>query len=100
MRMSEITLREAAQFCRLDTEDLSPHERQEFETIIKAAKEFVKSYIGLSETEIDEHEDITLAALVIIGDMYDNRARYVQNSYSQPNKTVECILGMYCQNLL
>lgn len=100
MKMSEIKTAEAAAFLRLDFGSLDESERNELDLCIKAAKEYVKSYTGLSDSEIDTHEDITIAALVLIQDMFDKRARYVQNTVSQPNKTVETILGMYCVNLL
>ena len=100
MKVSEINREFAANFLKLDFGSLGDSEKNELDMCITAAKEFVKSYTGLSEDEIDTHEDITHAALILIQDMFDNRARYVQNSASSPNKTVESILGLHCANLL
>lgn len=100
MKTSEITQVIAAEFLRLDFNSLDDSDKTQLDMCIKAAKEFVKSYTGLSESEIDTHEDITHAALILIQDMFDNRARYVQNTFSSPNKTVESILGLHCVNLL
>lgn len=100
MKLSEIKILDAVSFLRLDFGSLSEGEKTEIETFIGAAKDYIKSYTGLSAEELDEREDITVAALVLVQDMFDNRARYVQNTASQPNKTVETILDMHCVNLI
>lgn len=63
-----------------------------------AAIAYCKDYTGLSEDELDEHEDITIAVLALIADMWDNRSMTV--GQSNPNKTAETILGMHGINLL
>lgn len=64
----------------------------------KAAVEFCKGYTGLTEEQLDEHEDITIVVLMLIADMYDNRQLQVDKNVM--NKTAETILGMYCINFL
>lgn len=97
MKVSQITF---GDICRqLREEETYMREDQAYlEIIKKAAVEYVKSYTGLSEVKIDEHEDITIAVLVLISDMYDNRQMYVDKTNT--NRVVETILGMYCENLL
>ena len=68
------------------------------EILKKAAIEYTKSYTGLSDAELEEHEDITIAVLVLISDMYDNRQMYVDRNNT--NRVVDTILGMYSKNLL
>ena len=58
----------------------------------------MKGYTGLDETAIDTHEDITIAVLVLVSDMYDNRQMTVDKN--NVNRVVDTILGMYCENLL
>lgn len=78
--------------------ELDACEDDTLQTMQKAAVEYVKSYTGLTESELDEHEDITVAVLAIISDMWDNRQMYVDRSNT--NRIVESILGMYAVNLL
>lgn len=100
MKMSELSVLSAVNYLRLDYGSLDDSEKDEIEMLIRAAKDYVKSYTGLSDDEVDEHEDITVAALILVQDMFDNRSRYVQNTISQPNRTVETILNMHCVNLI
>ena len=58
----------------------------------------MKGYTGLNEAAIDTHEDITIAVLVLVSDMYDNRQMTVDKN--NVNRVVDTILGMYCVNLL
>ena len=63
-----------------------------------AAIAFVKGFTGLSEEELDQHEDITIAVLMLIADMYDNRQ--IQVDKNTINRTADTILGMHSVNLL
>lgn len=70
----------------------------ELEMLKAAAIAFAKGYTGLTETELDIHEDITIAVLMLIADMYDNRQLQVDKNTI--NRTADTILGMYSVNLL
>ncbi|MSS63176.1 head-tail connector protein [Velocimicrobium porci] len=98
MKVSEINTDYLSTYLKLD--DPEEETIQELEVMKMAAVELVKSYTGLTETEIEEHEDITIAALVLIGDMYDNRNMYLDYKNTKLNKTVMLILDMYSVNLL
>lgn len=63
-----------------------------------AAISYCVGYTGLTELELDNHEDITIAVLTLISDMWDNRSMTVDRS--NVNRVVDVILGMHCQNLL
>ena len=93
MKVSEITTDDIANHVRADEP-----EDPIIGVIHKAAISYVRSYTGLSDEEMDAHEDLTLAVLIIASDMYDNRGATVKEANS--NKTLECILGMYSKNLL
>lgn len=79
------------------------------DAILIAAKEYVKNETGLPLTaeadaegntpdNIDAHEDITIAVLVLCQDMWDNRSMYVEKD--NVNKVVSTTLGMHCRNLI
>lgn len=63
-----------------------------------AAVNYCVAYTGLEEKQLDEHEDITIAALTLISDMWDNRSMTAERS--NPNRLIDSILGMHCMNLL
>lgn len=98
MKISEITLSDICRQIREDEAYLTEGDRQHLAILQKAAIEYVKGYTGLDEAAIDTHEDITIAVLVLISDMYDNRQMYVDKT--NVNRVVDTILGMYCINLL
>ena len=72
--------------------------------LLPAAIEYVKSTCSITEREMNKHEDITIAVLVLVGDMYSDRARtgktVTVNARNYSNRTVETILGLYDNNLL
>lgn len=94
MKISELTDEYIAEYLRAEYEA----EKATFEIIKSAAIEYVKSYTGLELEEMDEHEDLTIAVLVLCSDMYDNRQMTVQNDKENP--TVAQILSFYSVNLL
>ena len=94
MKVSEVTNVQIAEYLRLDPDEIP----EEIEPIRKAAVEYMKSYTGMDDTELDEHEEFYIAFLVLCQDMYDNRAMAVANG--NVNKTVSTILDMHRKNLL
>lgn len=98
MKVSEITLSDISRQIRVDEAYLTDDDKKQLPILQKAAVEYVKSYTGLDNAAIDTHEDITIAVLVLISDMYDNRQMYVDKA--NVNRVVDTILGMYCENLL
>lgn len=103
MKASEITIDDICRQLRIDKTYLTADDEALIPVIKKASEEFVKSYTGLTAEEIDTHEDITIAVLVLISDMYDNRQMYISNGskgYVNSNRVVDTILGMHCTNLL
>lgn len=98
MKISEITAADIRRHIRESPEDMETEDNTEILVMKKAAVEFCKGYTGLTEEQLDEHEDITIAVLMLIADMYDNRQLQVDKNVT--NKTAETILGMYCINFL
>ena len=93
MKVSEITVEDVANYARIDDfNDI------EIKNILESAKAYVRSYTGLTDEEIDTHDDFYIAVMVLCQDMYDNRSMYVEKN--NVNKVVDAILGMHCVNLL
>jgi hypothetical protein len=95
MKVSEITECAIAKYLRLGRGE---YDESQLTMMLDAAKAFVKSYTGLGDDEIDEHEDIAIVILVLCQDMYDNRTLYVDKN--NLNRVVDTILGMHSVNLL
>lgn len=98
MKVSEIAIEDICRQIREEADYLTEDDKKHLNVLKTAAIEYVKGYTGLDDDEINKHEDITIAVLVLISDMYDNRQMYVDRSNT--NRVVESILGMYCTNLL
>lgn len=103
MKVSEITIDDICRQIRQEKAYLTSDDTVLIPILQKSAIEYVKAYTGLDDDEIDTHEDITIAVLVLISDMYDNRQMYVNSGskgYINSNRVVDTILGMHCMNLL
>ncbi len=98
MKVSEVTVKNLADYLRLDYETLDPEEISELETFLTSAKVFISDYTGLNQSEIDVHESFVAAVFVLVQDMYDNRSYYVDKSHI--NHVIESILEMHSVNLL
>ena len=92
MKVSEITTRDVAEFLRLDETDPI------LEPMMRSAKQFIIDYTGLTEEELEDHEDFYIAYMVLVQDMYDNRAMYVEKG--SVNRVIESILFRHRQNFL
>lgn len=93
MKISEMQEVQVADYLRLDD-----YREEEIKRLMDTAKAFIRSYTGLTDEEIDTHEDFYIVVLVLCQDMNDNRCMYVDKG--NLNKVVETILGMHCVNLL
>ena len=93
MKVSEITEKDVLEYIRQDGGSA-----REVEPLLSAALAFVRSYTGLTDEEIDEHEDFYIVVLILCQDMYDNRALYPEKN--NLNKVVDTILGMHRTTLL
>jgi len=52
MKVSEITVNNVVEYLRLEDGE---YNEAEIENLLNVAKQFVKSYTGLTDEEIDEH---------------------------------------------
>ena len=93
MKVSKIDEGMVAEYLRLDE-----YEDEQITPLLVAAKDYIRSYTGLDDEEIDKHEDFYIVVMVLCQDMYDNRCMYMEKN--NKNKVVQTILGMHCVNLL
>ena len=92
-----MTVSDIAEYCRIA--EPSEADNAFLSQAIEAAKAYIRSYTGLDNTSIDEHEDFVIVVYILVQDMYDNRSLYNDKKVSL-NNTVETILGMHSVNLL
>lgn len=97
MKVSEMTVSDIAEYCRIA--EPSEADNAFLSQAIEAAKAYIRSYTGLDNASIDEHEDFVIVVYILTQDMYDNRSLYNDRKVSL-NNTVETILGMHSVNLL
>lgn len=98
MKVSKITQGVILNHLREEEENLDCEDLNLLDVMKTASVEFCKSQTGLSDEELDKHEDITIAVLTLISDMWDNRSMMVQKN--NVNMIVNAILGMHRTNLI
>jgi len=92
-----MTVSDIAEYCRIA--EPSAADNAFLSQAIEAAKAYIRSYTGLDNTSIDEHEDFVIVVYILVQDMYDNRSMFYDKHIAL-NNTVETILGMHSVNLL
>ncbi|WP_418831562.1 head-tail connector protein [Paraeggerthella sp.] len=98
MKLSEMQESMILNHLRLHPDFVSDEDKTYIEALEIASIAFVEEYCNIDTAYIDAHEELTIAVLVLIGDMYDNRTRYVDKA--NLNRTVETILSLHDHNLI
>lgn len=96
MKISEVTADDLRVYAREYNTD--PETLMQFEKNLKIAKAFIKSYTGLTDEQMDEHEDLVAVLLTLSNEMYDNRTFTVETDKLNP--FVKTVLDMHSVNLL
>lgn len=99
MKVSELTLDVVLNHIREIKENLEQTDIDLLQAETVAAIQYCISYTNLSQEELDNYPDITIAVLCLIADMWDERNMLISSSVKE-NQTVNTILGMYNFNLL
>lgn len=94
--VSQINAQNAAEYLRIA--ELSSDDEAMLNTLINVATTFIANYTGQPSDKLDDFPSFVIVALILIQDMWDNRALYVDKT--NLNVTVETILGMHSVNLL
>lgn len=96
MKVSEITADIVITFSRIDDDAT---DKELIGTLfLPAAKEYVRSHTGLTEEQMNAHEDLPIAVCALCAHMYDNRS--VEIASDKVNKVVTDIIGKYDNNLI
>jgi len=95
MKISELTADEVLGFIKVEKDEQSD---KDMAVIMPAAKSYISRYTKLSEEELDECEDITIAYIALCQHMYDNRTFALDSK--EINRVVESILGLHDHNLV
>lgn len=99
-KVSEITVEELADYLRLY--EITDSDKRFLGKLLDIAKTYVASYTGHTLDELDSYPDFTIVVMVLVQDMYDNRALISDGNglHAAVNTVVETILGMHAVNLL
>lgn len=102
-KVSEITVEDIANYIRLT--EVSDIEKNELQTYLNVAKNYISNYTGIQETSddpnvetLDTYADFMIVVYVLCQDLYDNRTMYVEKN--SINKVVQTILDMHTRNNL
>lgn len=102
MKLSEVTPEIILRYLKVEPDGLELYEAQaikdEVRLMFQGAKSYIKSYTGLDYAAMDEYEEISIAALALCSDMYEQRIMTVNSG--NVNRTVQSILDMHRQNML
>ena len=91
-----MTVSDIVEYCRIA--EPSTADNAFLSQALEASKAYIRSYTGLNNDSIEEHEDFVIVLYILVQDMYDNRSLYTEGKAL--NNTVETILGMHSVNLL
>lgn len=97
MKLSEMDLDFAKEYLRQDNSD----DDQLIELLLDASKNYVVNYTGLSLEQLEQHEDVCIAVLVLIAEFYDNRTVSINDKLNlRMNTMLESLLGRHSVNLI
>ncbi len=99
MKISEIKIEDVAHYLKLDFSDLDEQEKEQLTYTLENAKDYIKRYTGLTDEEIDEHDDFVIVVYILATEFYENR-QYQSDKPFYVNKVVQSILDMHSNNLL
>lgn len=95
MKLSQATLSDIKDQCGISDDDSDSLIQNYY---MPSAKAFIHDYTELSDAEMDAHEDLTIAYMVLINEMYTQRDYTVNKDKINP--TVKTILSMHAKNYL
>lgn len=94
MKVSEITLPILKQYLRVDGDD----DDILLTAYLDGAKEYMCSFLGCIETDLDKYAPLAVVAMAIVADAYE--VRQFTSSTITKNPLIEQMLSMYCDNFL
>lgn len=94
--VSNLTTNDLINYIRIV--DYTAADEATLSTLLNVAKNFIISYTGCTEEELDSHQDFVIVVLILVQSMWDDRTMYVDKT--NLNKVVETILNMHSKDLL
>lgn len=94
--VNDVTFNDILNYLNLTESEITEDDRKLITSSMTIAKEYILDYTGA--TDIDSKEAFEIAYKVLIQDMWDNRALYVDGK--EVNELISNILGMHSTNLL
>lgn len=98
MKVSELTIEEVLNYIRELEDNLTAEDMKLIKAMQAAAISYASGQTGLTIEELDQYEEMSVAVLALISDMWDNRSTTVDRN--NRNEIVENILYMHSNNLL
>lgn len=95
MKLLDITLDTVKSYTHIDFDD---DDSLIANVIMPSAKDYLVSFTGLTLDELNKFEDVSIAFLCLVSDMYDNRQTTVSNDKINP--TANFILNTHRVNFL
>ena len=95
-KISDITASDLVEYLNLP--DADADDTTTLNNLLGIAKTYISNYTGRSIADLDNYQDFVIVCMILVQDMWDTRALYVDNS--NLNHVVESILGMHSINLL
>lgn len=95
MKVSDIDYDVVKRFCK---EDYNDQDDLIDSIMLPAGIAYISSHTGIEQDALDNYEDLTIALLVIVAEMYDNRRFTVDAANINP--LAKSILDLHDNNLL
>lgn len=97
MKLSEIDVPFVKEYLRQDGDE----DDRLIGAILEGAKDYIVKYTGQSLEQLEESEDLTIAVLVLMAELYDNRTISVNERINlRINSMLESLIGRYSVNLI
>lgn len=97
MKASELTLNDIKGFCGITDNSLTTNTI--LTTLKSSAMAYISSYCGLSEPEIDDYDELSLAVLMFVYSNFENRSSNSESQMSE-NPAFISILNLHRRNFL
>ena len=97
MKLTEIDVPFVKEYLRQDGDE----DDRLIGAILEGAKDYIVKYTGQSLEQLEESEDLTIAVLVLVAELYDNRTISVNERINlRINSMLESLIGRYSVNLI
>lgn len=97
MKLSEVDVTFVKEYLRQDNED----DDKLIQLLLDASKNYVVNYTGLPLEQLEQHEDVCIAVLVLVAEFYDNRTISINDKLNlRVNTMLESLLGRHSVNLI